>query len=58
MSSTRPREEVSSTGGLQGQKGARLHPSLVWVSGRAFGGGSRREREGPGTSKRSTCCKL
>lgn len=33
MSSTRPREEVSSTGGLQGQKGPHHHPNLLWVSG-------------------------
>lgn len=32
MSSTRPWEEVSSTGGLQGQKGPHLHLSLLWVS--------------------------
>lgn len=38
MSSTRPREEVSSTGGLQGQKGPHLHLSLLWVSGRGVGG--------------------
>lgn len=40
MSSTRPREEVSSTGGLQGQKGAHPYPSLLWVS--VGGWGSRR----------------
>lgn len=39
MSSTRPWEEVSSTGGLQGQKGPRLHPSLLWVL-REFWGAS------------------
>lgn len=40
MSSTRPWEEVSSTGGLQGQKGPHLHPSLLWVSRGFFWGGS------------------
>lgn len=37
MSSTRPWEEVSSTGGLQGQKGPHLHLSLLWLS-RGFSG--------------------
>lgn len=32
MSPTRPREEVSSTGGLQGQEGTHLHLSLLLVS--------------------------
>lgn len=39
MSSTRPWEEVSSTGGLQGQKGPHLHLSLLWVSRGVLGGG-------------------
>lgn len=37
VSSTRPWEEVSSTGGLQGQKGPHLHPSLLWVLGGFWG---------------------
>lgn len=57
MSSTRPREEVSSTGGLQGQKGPHLHLSFLWLSRGGVGGGLG----GPGGRghglKRSTWCK-
>lgn len=47
MSSTRPREEVSSTGGLQGQEGPHRHLSIPWVSKVGRGGGGYRGGWGP-----------